>query len=259
MQISVLRTVTVDAGGRTVRPSSQRARDLLACLAWRPNEFVADETAIEQIWGTRPPQNPRDSLYTCANRLRATLRAVKGETSSGIRRYRGGYALEIDPDSVDLHRFRRLSRRAHAATREDDATAAFSLFDEALSLWGEVPLPDLDSDWAVRVRVGLRQERVECRIARAEAALRMGRHSEESAELHRLAEEQPLNERIVGLLMTSLVHTGRLHDALASYAHVRRALLTELGDEPGPALRELHAQLLRREEILVPGVLCATS
>jgi DNA-binding SARP family transcriptional activator len=255
MQISVLRTVTVDTGGHTVRPRSQPARSLLAALAWRPDEFVSDEAAIEQIWGSRPPQNPRDSLYTCANRLRATLRQAHSDAGSKIRRRRGGYVLEVAPDCVDLHRFRGFSRRAHAAMRAGEVSAALELFDRGLGLWEEVPMPDVEGDWATRARVGLRQERAACRITRAEAALRLGRHPEELTGLYRLAEEHPLNERVAGLLMAALFHGGRLHEALDCYDRLRRALLDELGDEPGMELRRLHAHVLRRDESLVAGYL----
>lgn len=39
-------------------------------LAWWPDEFVSDDILIDRIWGSSLPEDPRDSLYTSAKRLR---------------------------------------------------------------------------------------------------------------------------------------------------------------------------------------------
>jgi tetratricopeptide (TPR) repeat protein len=44
--------------------------------------------------------------------------------------------------------------------------------------------------------------------------------------------------------MLTLAHGGRRAEALEAYQHARRALIDELGVEPGPELRELHERIL---------------
>ena len=48
--------------------------------------------------------------------------------------------------------------------------------------------------------------------------------------------------------MRALIGAGRRSDALAHYARLRDRLADELGLDPGPALRDLHASLLQRPQ-----------
>ncbi len=79
---------------------------------------------------------------------------------------------------------------------------------------------------------------------RFEAMLAAGRHVDAVAGLERLAAEQPLRERVLGLLMLALYRSGRRADALGVYDAARRRLSEQLGIEPGEPLRRLHAAIL---------------
>jgi len=81
-----------------------------------------------------------------------------------------------------------------------------------------------------------------------------GRHRELVGELERLAAEHPLRERLHEQLMLALYRSGRQADALAAYRRAREVLVEEIGVEPGPDLRELHAAMLRQDPSLAgPG------
>lgn len=243
MEFRLLGAVTVLSGDREVHPASGRARNLLACLAWQPCELMPDERLIERIWGEALPANPTDALYTCAKRLRRTLDAVSGDRSRVVR-LRGGYLLDADPESIDLHRFRSLVRQARAAV---EGTAAACLYERALRLPSGTPLADVDSPWADRARAALYWEQTSARVAAARAWLRAGRHAELVPDLVHLAEEHPLDEAIMELLMEALDQGGHRAEALNRYARFRSRLLEQLGEEPGQALRHAHQRLLLRD------------
>ena len=88
---------------------------------------------------------------------------------------------------------------------------------------------------------------IEDRIA---AELELDRHADAVAELEGLVLEHPLRERLREQLMTALYRSGRQAEALGVYQDARRALVDELGLEPGRALQQLHAAILRQERSL---------
>ncbi len=69
------------------------------------------------------------------------------------------------------------------------------------------------------------------------------------AELEQLVTEQPLRERLRGLLMLALYRSGRQADALDTLAAIREAL-DELGLEPAAELRALQGAILRQDASL---------
>ncbi len=60
-------------------------------------------------------------------------------------------------------------------------------------------------------------------------------------------ERNPFREQAWGQLMRALYQAGRSADALAAYGRARVVFATELGLEPGPALRELERSILTHD------------
>src|SRR6266853_1540224 len=96
-----------------------------------------------------------------------------GEEPVRLARRSGGYVLEVDPEDVDLHRFRQLALAARDRQRPDDERAR--LLREALDLWRGEPLADLPGEWPARMRHSWEEERLDAAVAWAQAELRMGR------------------------------------------------------------------------------------
>jgi DNA-binding SARP family transcriptional activator len=151
-----------------------------------------------------------------------------------IHRSSGGYQLTVHETAVDLHRFHNLITDARSAA-EDGRTVA--LFDQALRLWRGTAFADLDTPWLATVRTAVEWERQEAQRDRTDAALRCGHHAHLLAQLSTQATQHPFDERIAGQMMRALAAAGRPAEALATYQHTRRALVDQLGMEPGPELR----------------------
>src|SRR2546423_1791760 len=85
---------------------------------------------------------------------------------------------------------------------------------------------------------------------RPTALLALGRHVQLIPQLQDLVRGNPFDERLHGQLMLALYRAGRQVDALAVYQELRQAMVDELGLDPGPALRDQHAAMLRQDESL---------
>ncbi|GII79521.1 hypothetical protein Sru01_45030 [Sphaerisporangium rufum] len=237
MDVRLLGPVEVTCDGRRVPLGPPQRRAVLAALAVDAGRPVPLDTMIERVWD-EPPDRATDSLYAHIARLRRAL-AVTG---AGIGRRGGGYALEVDPERVDAHRFRRLAGRARD-TGDDAARAA--LLAEAMELWRGVPLAGVPGDWAARMRYGIEQQLLDGVVTWSQAQLRLGRPDLVVAELAALVPHHPLAEPLADMLMRGLWALGRAAEAVALYARLRGYLADRLGIEPGPGLRALHMMILR--------------
>jgi DNA-binding SARP family transcriptional activator len=128
--------------------------------------------------------------------------------------------------------------------------AAVPRLTEALALWRGPAFAGIDVP-SVHTEAGrLEEMRLAALESRAEALLESGRHGEAIAELETLTAAHPLAERLWSLRMLALYRAGRQADALRAYAGVREILAGELGIDPGPALRDLHARIVRQDPAL---------
>ncbi|CCH30994.1 BTAD domain-containing putative transcriptional regulator [Actinosynnema sp. NPDC047251] len=242
VRIALLGEVVAHVGGQRVDLGPAKQRCVLAALAVDLDRAVSVTRLAERVWGARPPLRARDTLSSYVSRLRR-LGVV-------LDRRSGGYALVVEDDAVDLHRFRALCAQARRAG--DDRAAA--LLTEALGLWRGDPLGGLDGDWAAGERDRLRQERLGVESELTDVRLRLGQGAGLVAELSARVVEHPLDERVAAQYLLALYRAGRAADALEHYRGLHARLVDELGTDPGPALRELHGRILNGDPALTGPV-----
>ncbi|WP_191305707.1 AfsR/SARP family transcriptional regulator [Lentzea cavernae] len=102
------------------------------------------------------------------------------------------------------------------------------------------PFVGLTSTYFEAQRVRVANERLQCREILLEREM-------DVLDLQKHVAAHPLRERSRALLMRALYREGRQAEALEQFHEVRALLNDELGLEPGPDLREVHAQILRGE------------
>jgi DNA-binding SARP family transcriptional activator len=161
-----------------------------------------------------------------------------------------GYALEIEPDAVDLARFERLRREGQDALAAGSPARAAERLREAAALWRGPALGEFDEPFAAIEATRLEELRVATIEDRIDAELALGRHAGLSGELDALVARHPLRERLRGQLMLALYRSGRQAEALDGYRRLRAMLTSELGLEPSPALRELERRMLQQDPAL---------
>jgi tetratricopeptide (TPR) repeat protein len=229
-----------------------RARGILAILLLTPGTIVPTEVLIDRIWDTEPPLKARESLTVYITRLRSALRRALGHDAPLTGRAHG-YVLEVDPESIDLHQFRRLRRQADALAGNGDADHAAQLLHEADRLWRGEALAGISGEWMARMRESLGEERRAAILKRIECDLDLGRHADLVGELQQLRAQYPLDEALTAHQMTALYGTGRAGEALSLYRETRARMIEEEGTEPGPALADLHQRILGQDPDLAGG------
>ena len=243
VRVSVLGEIALcRAGSGLAAVPGARARLLLAALALHPGRSRSAQGLIEDIWGEQPPRAPMNALHTQVSRLRSAL--PDGALEVGP----AGYRLALGEEQVDLTLARRLERQAremHAAGRDDHC---LELVARARALWRGEPGADLPpgpvADELAELAVTRWHALDELELASREAsgdldgAVRMAK---------RIAAARPLDEPAHGTLMRLLAAAGRANEALEVFVTLRAGLVTELGADPGPALVELNAAILRGE------------
>jgi DNA-binding SARP family transcriptional activator/Tfp pilus assembly protein PilF len=229
--------------GQAVLPIPQgKQRAVLAVLLVRAGQVVPAFELAQLIWDGAPPRSARVTLQNYVKRLRQAL-GESGQTR--IRTRDAGYLIEARPGELDLLRFATLCDMGRAATGKGDWDRAAVQLRAALALWRGQPFVDVSCQLlAASETPRLAEMRIAALEERIAADLHLGRHAQVIPELQQLALAERLRERVHALLMRALYQTGRQADALAAYQTARQALISELGMEPGPELRELHQQIL---------------
>jgi DNA-binding SARP family transcriptional activator len=243
VRFRLLGPLSVLRGDQEVDVGHPKQRCVLGVLLIEAGRPVPTSRLIERIWHDRPPRTARNALYTYV----AQLRAVLAPLGTPITKRSNGYSIGVDPDAVDLHRFRQLIDRAKRA--QPDATAA-DLFTEALALYKGAPLDDLDTHWIQGVRTALAAEHRAALLRHNEVLIRLGRHAEALGGLRAAAAASPLDELLAEQLMVVLHRSGQTAAALRHYHEARRALAEDLGMPPSRRLQRVHQQLLRADPAL---------
>ena len=243
LALQLLGPVRAHAGSRELPLGGVKARGVLALLALRAPHTVSLPELAEALWAHDPPPSAVPTLQAYLSRLRATLGA---EVVPGGRT---GYLLDVDPQAVDVHRFRDLLTRARRAGADDRGAA--ELAEAALSQWHGRALADLDAlPWAPAAATQLEGERLAALQLLFELRLRLGQHALVLSRLQTLSSEHPLDELLARQLMLALYRSGRQPQALEVYARLRAELVREVGVEPTLETRTLHEAVLRQDASL---------
>ncbi|PWV76985.1 Transcriptional regulatory protein, C terminal [Prauserella marina] len=231
--------------GVPVRVPEGKIRALLASLLLAEGNAVSAGRLADDLWGQDLPGNPVNTLQTKVSQLRRTL------AGAALVHGPSGYALTVPADALDVARFRALVRKAKPGT---DAAGRARVLSEALALWRGEPLADFAGEpFAIPFAAQLGEEKLGAREDLAEARLELGEGAAVVDELGTLVEEHPLRERVRALHLRALYQAGRQAEALRGYRDFRALLVGELGLEPGPELREVHAAMLRQDPVLRPS------
>jgi DNA-binding SARP family transcriptional activator len=217
-------------------------RALLGALLLNPGQAVSTDRLIAELWGDEPPERAANLVSVYVLRLRRVLGDPEGRV---LTTRAPGYQLLLQPGDLDAGSFETLAAQGRRALAEGDARGAGEALAEALGLWRGTALADVPPSALVTAEADrLEESRLTALELRIEADMTGGLHAQLVPELRRLLSDQPLRERLWGLLIRALDGAGRHAEALAAYAQARAEISDELGVDPGPELQRLYQALL---------------
>jgi predicted ATPase/DNA-binding SARP family transcriptional activator len=242
----VLGPLEVEIDGAVADLGGRVPRRLLAALTTTVGKPVPDDLLAELVWGDDQPAMIVNSLRVVVSRLRTAL----GPARDCIDRTPNGYLL-ID-GQTDHRRFSELVATGIEQMADRQEAAAVGSFQAALSLWRGEPWSNLGEAVAVTAARSRLQELQLVAVEELQAALlAVGETARAVAALTEAVAEAPFRERRWELLALGLYRSGRQAHALAELRRLRQLLVTELGVEPGPRLRELERRMLDHDPDLL--------
>jgi DNA-binding SARP family transcriptional activator/Tfp pilus assembly protein PilF len=242
MRFDVLGPMRVADVNGTRPVAGVRQRIVLGALLAHANQSVPAEKLADIVWEEARPGRAVPTLRTYMTRLRQDLGP---DAAARIVTRDRGYLINVAQTELDALIFETLCADTGTALRTADWAAAAEQATAALALWrgeplGDVPSQALRGAWLPR----LEQQRLQVTEWSVEAELNLGRDENQVPRLRQLIADYPLRERFHAQLMLALCHCGRRAEALAAYQDARKALIGELGIEPGRELRRLHERIL---------------
>jgi DNA-binding SARP family transcriptional activator len=239
VEFAILGPLEAREGGEPVSLGGPKQRALLTMLLLEAGRVVSLDRLVDELWTGEPPPTAVASLQNFVAQLRKSLGPDLIETRSP------GYVVRLEPEQLDVARVRSLVDEARAS----EPVRRAELLDEALSLWRGDPLAEFHYEAFAQEEIARLEEfRLTLLEERAEAKLAIGEHADLVTELEALVRSHPLRERLRAQLMLALYRSGRQAQALEVYRDGRELLVEELGLEPSPLLRGVHASILRQEK-----------
>ncbi len=244
-QFRVLGPLQVWLGPAPASIAGRRERSLLAGLLLTPGVPVEMDRLVAILWPAKPPRDTAHALRTHVMRLRQHIGRQLVATVPGA------YAIEVDRESIDAHRFDRMVRLATEQLVTRHMEQAELLLADALGLWPNgAPWIDLaGSTVGDAERARLVEERLE--VEERLAAVRLCLHRWPLDDIEKLAVERPLRERRWLLLMVALFAAGQQARALRSYASLRTRLRDEVGLDPDRRLQDMEHRILEQDPSLL--------
>lgn len=236
MRVRLLGRPAINGDHGPVELRGPRQAGLLALLGAEVGRVVRTSRIEDELWGGH--RVSESAVRVNVNRLRARFLSVTG--TDPIVSHTLGYALDLDLDEVDLHRFVADARAAFTRRAEGASALALAQADQADRWWrgsafeGVTDLPSVrpEHERLEALRWDLWQER-------ACALIDLDRFDAAIEQLDLLLAATPYRETAWGLRLYALARTGRRDEAAARFRQLTDLLDRELALTPDPVITAL--------------------
>jgi DNA-binding SARP family transcriptional activator len=147
LRFQVLGRVRAWCGTEEIDVGPRKQRAVLAALLLHAGQPLSCPEIMEFVWPDTESTTVPNALYTYVHRLREALDPQRDAWARGgvVTSVFGGYVLRIEPEQVDVHRFRQLVARARQHRHAGLTDEARDLLAQAIRLWTGPPVADLST------------------------------------------------------------------------------------------------------------------
>jgi len=242
LRITTLGHTALVCGERAIEGGwlDQRAGDLLRYLIVHRERAVSADEIGESLW--------RGAGFEVARNVRTTVHRLRNELEPARERARsnaylltrgGSYRLNQEMVQIDADEFEAGLRGARELVGKQPEVAAERL-EQALALYGGELFADCPfAEWALLERGRLHQLACDALDRLAQLRCEEGQPELARQALERLAELQPLDERVCRQLVSLDIADGRHGDAKRRHDRLARMMRESLGYPPRFTLSEL--------------------
>jgi DNA-binding SARP family transcriptional activator len=247
MRILVLGRLRVVDGDVTLSSrdfEGRKPRQVLQILAVHHGATVSKDRLAALLWRDSPPTDPSGSIEHYVAVLRRSLHGRACATAPVVQTDGAGYRLDDARVSLDLAEFRVAVADPATWLNLDRVRAAIRV--SASDAFADEP----DADWALAVRREVETRRCDLLVRAAELDLADGDARAAAHDASDAIRIEPHLESAHRALIAAHYLHGDQARALDAYRSMREGLVTELGVEPTPHTRDLHAAVLRHSSAL---------
>jgi DNA-binding SARP family transcriptional activator len=217
---------------------------VLARLLIARGRVVPVGQLVADLWED-PPAGAVGAVQTFVAALRKALEPDRPPRTAARLLVTSGPGYALRAESVDAWEFE------SAVTAAGAAQEVLTRVSAALASWrGPAYAEFADEPWARGEIARLDELRLLAVERRASVLLELGRAAAAVPDLEAHVEGHPWREDAWRLLALARYQAGRQGDALETVRRARQVLASELGVDPGPALRQVEADILAHAPVL---------
>lgn len=248
LRIYLTGRITLEAGDLRLGPHDfpgQQGRAAFAHLVCERSRPVSRGELAGTLWPADPPPSRDAALSSIVSKLRAVLSRAGLDGAGALSSAGGCYELRLPPGTwVDLEAAADAIHEAESALKAGEPGRAYGPSAVAHHVARRPFLPGEESRWVEERReklLGILVRALECR---AEVYLWNGEHPLAVEAAREVVALRPFRETGYRLLMRAHAAAGNAAEALWVYERCRKLIAEELGVDPSPRTKEVHAEVL---------------
>jgi DNA-binding SARP family transcriptional activator len=226
---------------------SRKLWSILAFLLLNRDHPMNHEELTKALWEETKSKNPVNALKTQLYRVREMLQPITPPDQELIGTGKGHYYWNSELSiKIDVEEFEELIQLAFL--RKTKREESVELLEKAVALYQGDFLPRIQLPWTDEKRSELREKLLNAALYLASYYESIGNHERIVSLCKQTLEYHPLNEDLNTFYIRGLLHLGQHQEALVYYEKVNDRYISEKGEYPGDALRNLYGDIMQLQQ-----------